>query len=211
MPNNCINRVTVAIRKGHTGDAAAIAAKLEDFNTILPMPREFEDVISGGSPIEGIGTEEQAAPYYGWQRVEGSGPMAGQSWISFRFWREKDGKLAPIPREEGEALAKKHGCFGWYDWCHNHWGTKWNAYDFETRSAAPAVATVVFTTAWSPPTPVLEALAHQHPECTIVNRWEEEGGQSGFDLIEPKTPEQRAEDARASAQRMQQLLSALAR
>jgi hypothetical protein len=46
----------------------------------------------------------------------------------------------------------------WYDWNTNNWDTKWNAYDSEDLPDEFAIA---FTTAWSPPYPVIVALANK--------------------------------------------------
>lgn len=49
------------------------------------------------------------------------------------------------------------GCTDWYEWNCQHWGTKWNAYEGYWDDEE----TYRFSTAWSAPIPVLEALAEK--------------------------------------------------
>ncbi len=59
-----------------------------------------------------------------------------------------------IDPELQKTLVEKYGADNWYDWCAKNWGTKWNCCDpFLNESG------ISFTTAWSPPCPVLIALA----------------------------------------------------
>ena len=46
----------------------------------------------------------------------------------------------------------------WYDWCCEHWGTKWNAHQYSHECGE-----VWFETAWSHPYPVIAALSRQFP------------------------------------------------
>jgi hypothetical protein len=56
-------------------------------------------------------------------------------------------------RIESENL-KKYGFKNWYDWRLANWGTKWNSYWMHTDGEC-----IRFSTAWSPPTQVICALA----------------------------------------------------
>lgn len=47
-----------------------------------------------------------------------------------------------------------YGCDTWYDWCCEHWGTKWNACEVCISNNI-----ISFATAWSVPDPILEAFA----------------------------------------------------
>ena len=53
---------------------------------------------------------------------------------------------------------KLHGYVDWYDWCCEHWGTKWNAHQDSHECGE-----VWFETAWSHPYPVIAALSRQFP------------------------------------------------
>ena len=50
---------------------------------------------------------------------------------------------------------KLHGYVDWYDWCCEHWGTKWNAHQYSHECGE-----VWFETAWSHPYPVIP------PKCS---------------------------------------------
>lgn len=64
----------------------------------------------------------------------------------------------------------------WYHWNIDNWGTKWDAYDVCVDLENSSVA---FVTAWSPPTPVFEAIIKQFPELSFTFRYEEEQGWGG--------------------------------
>lgn len=62
------------------------------------------------------------------------------------------------------------GVICWYTWNRNNWGTKWNAYDDQTTEESVYEAfdgetlgrfNIIFTTAWSAPTPIFEAIEHR--------------------------------------------------
>lgn len=54
---------------------------------------------------------------------------------------------------------------GGYEWCHENWGTKWNAYAVARRDYGGVCIT--FQTAWAPPIPVIRALSAQFPTCRL--------------------------------------------
>lgn len=67
---------------------------------------------------------------------------------------------------------------GGYEWCVQHWGTKWNANcDKGGWNFSPTAATALlsFSTAWSPPMPVIAALAARFPQLTVQLRYYEAG------------------------------------
>lgn len=73
---------------------------------------------------------------------------------------------------------------GGYEWCLENWGTKWNAScvslgDLETWRAGDgterAVVEVHFSTAWSPPKPIIERASILFPELTFDLRYFERG------------------------------------
>lgn len=82
--------------------------------------------------------------------------------------------------EDGEAYRSKWGTdsdgynSGGYEWCHQAWGTKWNAYDVVRRDYEGICLT--FQTAWCPPQPVIVALAKMFPTVTLTLEFFERGG-----------------------------------
>lgn len=66
---------------------------------------------------------------------------------------------------------KDHPNRNWLDWNREHWGTKWNAYEFEECGDGR----YEFCTAWNPPIPVIRMLSKLFPELLISLVFEEEG------------------------------------
>ena len=64
-------------------------------------------------------------------------------------------KILPMPKELRKTEAPKDQP-NWYDWCVSNWGTKWNSYEGQVTEDG-----IGFNTAWSPPAPVIAALANQ--------------------------------------------------
>jgi Ferredoxin-like domain in Api92-like protein len=68
-------------------------------------------------------------------------------------------KIVPMPPE----LLENDG---WYKWCCEHWGTKWDACDVEVDPLDDDdIETTVeyhFNTAWTPPKPAVRAMAKRN-------------------------------------------------
>ena len=56
---------------------------------------------------------------------------------------------------------------GGYDWCVACWGTKWGTYDGTGINKTARGFGAGFQSAWSPPTPVVSALAAMYPKIKI--------------------------------------------
>lgn len=65
---------------------------------------------------------------------------------------------------------------GWYDWNIENWDTKWDAYEVTRSRITDLIVNYDFTTAWSPPTAVIETLAKQYPDMLITFTYTEENG-----------------------------------
>jgi len=59
------------------------------------------------------------------------------------------------------------GYDSWYEWSLAHWGTKWNTSNFAELFRDSERLDCFFSTAWSYPAPLLNALALQYPSLTI--------------------------------------------
>lgn len=108
-------------------------------------------------------------------------------------YREKD-KIAQEARDQWHALPEdsrppysevvpRDGYNqGGYEWCSRSWGTKWNACDIsllkdEIKNGRRNVL-LYFTTAWSPPEPIVRELADKFPTLNLqLKYWE---GGCGF-------------------------------
>ena len=91
--------------------------------------------------------------------------------------------LVPIPDhiyrgDIGAAEREKYGADNWYDWCSspNNWNTKWNAYDVSRNSDT----VLTFSTAWSHPFPIVEALSELYPDEEILVAYADEN--TGYNL-----------------------------
>ena len=146
MPNHCDNRVEIHCKTVEQAKEIqkflASDKNCFDFNNIVPAPN--------------------------WQKT----PLTGKekSWLGADESRGEVGEL-PIkddsfPEEIGEFW--KFASTGknddrWYHWNVVNWGTKWNSYYCEDHSDDCNLV-YTFSTAWSPPEPVIEALRKIYTE-----------------------------------------------
>ncbi|TDR28934.1 hypothetical protein [Hydromonas duriensis] len=70
---------------------------------------------------------------------------------------------------------RQYGYTDWYEWRIKHWGTKWGAMHFDCDWSCDNEREYSFDTAWSPPVPMIEALAEQYPQLTFKLIYVEEG------------------------------------
>lgn len=97
-------------------------------------------------------------------------------------WAQMDAEMRPIyelcGNEYMTAMAAYEAKWGTkqdgYDWCCDHWGTKWNAYEVAVVEWC-GMTVVLFKTAWSPPLPVLDAMAAAFPALDLELQWSEMG------------------------------------
>lgn len=129
-----------------------------DFNLIRPMPEDL-NVVSGSE-----------ARYALWRYLTEDGkkefPWPSEQDAAFFAEKEPDDTVRDYgitdkpwmatQLEYGERLCKnleKYGAKDWYDWCVEHWGTKWNACDTAIVECEDGTVVVRFCTAWSQPEP----------------------------------------------------------
>ncbi|MEW6163610.1 MAG: hypothetical protein AB1642_00965 [Pseudomonadota bacterium] len=194
MPNWCENRLSVSGPK-ETVAKIIKATKVDqgefDFNGIVPMPPELH-ITSGSSTSWG-----EDILYGDWSRMLGF-PV----WRDLFF--ELTGGHLPETREEmiylienehrlyqpsnrlswsfnlkearqAESNREKYGFKDWYDWSVAKWGTKWNGGEVDVESMEAEGFTIYFSTAWSPPVPVIEALCEQYPDVEAELSYAETG------------------------------------
>jgi hypothetical protein len=96
-------------------------------------------------------------------------------------------KIIPQPKDLGD---------NWYGWAVSNWGTKWNSYDGDNKvpdifartnpnslrfitdkkeEEAICLLSYGFSTAWSPPEPVVSSLSEMFPDTVIRFCFIEEG------------------------------------
>jgi len=73
-----------------------------------------------------------------------------------------------------KALVDKYGASNWYDFCCTQWGTKWNACD-PSLAGQDSWVSFGFQTAWSPPEPIVAALAEKFHYLDFSLRYIEMG------------------------------------
>jgi len=179
MPNWCANRLQV-IGPSETIAAIVAATKMDhgefDFHGVAPMPKDLDITTSKW------GTE---ILYGDWAKV-----------LEYPTWRDRfielTGGHLPASREEmieliergapgnefvwsfgldearqAKANQEKYGFKDWQEWTLANWGTQSNSNQVEIESQAPESFSVVFSTAWSPPIRLVQALCEQYPDLKI--------------------------------------------
>lgn len=70
--------------------------------------------------------------------------------------------------KQKQALKEKYGFDGWYDWCVENWGTKWNASEVVLHKNSPTEIVYTFDTAWSCPLPIIEKLSKRFHDTVFT-------------------------------------------
>ena len=147
MPNICENELIISgvnvakvldfIQSPASGDEDE---QIFDYNKLIPYPQEFAKA------------DKRAKEY-------------ADRFCSIN--RSNPDELALLNQDYGlepdESSCPDGFNQGGYDWCVDHWGTKWNAYSTELAQT-PNIASINFHSAWAPPLPVIKKLAETFPE-----------------------------------------------
>lgn len=96
--------------------------------------------------------------------------------IARTFGAEMEKRAA---EEAGNTLDIFDGCVSGYEWQSLHWGTKWGAYDQDSKWIEDGVAQYDFTTAWGPPTGFVVNVSKQYPDMTFIISYGGEGPCAG--------------------------------
>lgn len=150
MPNWCENDLWIS---GIEADVMNCAGKITNksqqirLQLILPVPTELLD-------------------------IQGMPPNC---------WKELNirGKLRRI-KVDVDALLKKYGSISWYDWSIKNWGTKWDINECDVNNIkiyinGKAALKFTFSTAWSPPKPIIEMLGLNYKKLKFDMRYYECG------------------------------------
>lgn len=156
MPNHCETDLTItapaaiveAIRAAHFTPDGAL-----DCGSVIPYPEEYR-------------AKDEAAR--AWAEQYGDKVLG----MMVRPELKDDPTVPPRPKDGFNS--------GGYEWCCTNWGTKWGTYDPAPLTITPtedgsATLRASFTSAWSPPLPVLHALAARYPEAEIESESYEGG------------------------------------
>lgn len=142
-----------------------------DFNRFIPMPEslhveastvaEWAYLVFYGAPEEALlsrANEERAT--------------------TIELLREQFAQKHPKGRELADTYhfnKENYGCFTWYDWANDNWGTKWNACDANIEDQEDGLE-VFFQTAWGFPERIINLMVAQFPELEFAGTADEEGG-----------------------------------
>jgi hypothetical protein len=177
MPNWCKNKLYIV---GDDAQRTEVVAFIDggddqkfDFSRVVAPPStpEYSAVASSTEHICGCKSE-----YVG-ESPDGSWQINGKVLVGNN-----------CPDHNAPALIDSPD--NWYNWNVKHWGTKWNANDI---AIAYDSGSVEFETAWSPPEPVVQALAQRFPNVTFIHDYVEQGiGYAGRKVYNaPETDDQR--------------------
>jgi hypothetical protein len=149
MPNWCENDLVI---KGKPKDLNELVEFVKssdenifDFDKIIPMPEVLKGVMTGFITIDGK---------------------------KYENWRKDD---TGIEQEELDRWREEYGHDNWYSWSIENWGTKWNASEPFVATLCDDRITYTFNTAWSPPIPVIAALAEKFPKLKFSLKYYERG------------------------------------
>jgi hypothetical protein len=110
-----------------------------------PVPKEFDGIHSGAATCSVTG-----------ERV--------------RAWRDgPDGKPVGLTQEEIKDFEERlGGCTNAYDWCCQHYGTKWGTYDRRGTEIDETSFFQNFDSAWSPPDELVRHLSIEFPTLSFT-------------------------------------------
>lgn len=203
MPNHVMNRITLdcsderakeimeaLMYDPNPDDEEGTGFGTLDFNKLIPMPPSLM-IEAGSSTEQGIEIYLTAvnpnAPDYDLPKMPEDRfeklvndlnaerrfslykPYLSEEEVQKYTRYSSFGKLADTGKQAINNMIN-YGATTWYDWSIKNWGTKWNSYD----SWKGDDKGFQFSTAWSAPHPVLDALAKKYPDVRITHEWADE-------------------------------------
>lgn len=159
MPNNTFNRLYI------TGEPDQVQKVIDD--VVVDGCIDFDKIIPCPEPLmayDNCPAYNDAAKDY-----IRSGEIPEQS--GNKSFNDQDKQQ--IMRVASNMI--KYGYFSWYDWCIEHWDTKWNAYRdcccYTIQLTNYNLCAIVeFHTAWVPPLKVINALRLLYPNVKIFHQ-----------------------------------------
>lgn len=85
---------------------------------------------------------------------------------------ETTGKSIELVAGSSQTVFEKED---WWKWRRDNWGTKWDATSVEVELDEDQYAILGFSTAWSPPKPIIDLLREKYPETDFTLFWREPG------------------------------------
>ncbi len=109
---------------------------------------------------------------------EGDELLSANKFIPYPEKYRKLDEEADKAEREGKPRPKDGFNSGGYEWCVEHWGTKWGIVDAELVEESDNYLKYVFNTAWSPPIPVILKMSETFPKLKFTLEYYE--GSMGF-------------------------------
>lgn len=171
MPNWTSNEVTILGPKETVSEIKEFVKSDEtpfDFDRIVPMPK---DLLMESGSVETYAINAARTRKGGRPRAA----AIAAAHLPTRISLYKGQRDVPVNTEDelvaiGKAYLsnkKKYGCFDWYDWCCDNWGTKWNSCDCTVIEDSDTHIVYGFQTAWTEPEPVVVRLSTLFPDVTV--------------------------------------------
>ena len=147
-----------------------------------PMPEEFKVIHTGSALVD----DERVDLW--WYRNTETGEIEDKSILD----DDEKWVAEKVPQDYQNKLTNKYGSTNWYDWAYDNWGTKWVTHASletvreNTNSFEDDIwVEFVVDSAWGPPVYLLQYIADKY-NLAIGCRWWEEGGEAGWEHIQPQ-------------------------
>lgn len=138
-----------------------------DFNKLIPMPESL-NIESSSRGAEGKRLYESYL-----KDTESVSSESEREKIRQTYLAEcGDSPETFLLGKEYHDNLEKYGAENWYDWRYEHWGTKWNAYNWIETD--PDTRCLSFDTAWSSVPELVRTLSEAYPEVKIRYSWSDE-------------------------------------
>lgn len=178
MPNHCLNTLSISASNPSYIDSFIdkIVRAFEKYGSYSRGGDKFtfaafvpptENVLNGSSGHASFVRQRGV-----WERTTLTAEQAEEQGLEYyRGEYGTDGRGVVYTKLEMEYL----GLVDWYNWNIANWGTKWDAYDVQLDRQDDNYLAIHFSSAWSPPEPVVHAMQEQHPELAISMEFDESG------------------------------------
>lgn len=143
------------------------------FDTVVPVPEDLSSMEASSDVDLGytlVTWKKSDSPTTAYHQVYS---LRGYESISdLEASLEKSGRLDHLCSlgERAVANIEKYGHATWYTWAIENWGTKWSGGHCD-MATSDGVVSASFSTAWSPPVPVIAALSALYPEVPFTLKY----------------------------------------
>jgi len=155
MPNHCSNDLRIH------GNPVLI----QEFIEFAKAKRKTHDIEGKEEEFEEALSCDNFVPY----------PQAFKDQDEKACEATREMRKLPKKKRDWSKLPKDGFNSGGYEWCLANWGTKWGCYDASDWKLYKRSAMIRFDSAWSPPIPVIHAMAKRFPKLKFTLRYYECG------------------------------------